>query len=130
MPVLDRQGAPVRRDAMGRPLAPSRVPEASPTPLQSWFIPLSVVGLGCGTLAITALNLGVPLHDLLVRVPTLVGGLLLVLVSADAALRIWRSALAWLPVDRPRGLFRFVWFAVVCLGVLLEAAAILLVAGA
>jgi hypothetical protein len=130
MPVLDRQGVPVRRDEHGRPLAPSRVPETKPTPLQSAFIYLSLVGLVCGTIAITALNLGAQLHDAIVRLPVVVGGLMLVLVTADAALRIWRSAFAWLGVDRGRGLFRFVWFAVACLGVLLEATAVWLVVGA
>jgi hypothetical protein len=33
-------------------------------------------------------------------------------------------------VDRGRGLFRFAWFAIACLGVVLEVGAILLVVGA
>ena len=37
---------------------------------------------------------------------------LLVLTTADAVLRIWRSAWAWMPVDRGRGLFRLAWVAV------------------
>lgn len=130
MPSLDRQGAPVGRDEHGRSLPPSRVPEAKPTPLQGAFIYLSVIGLFCGTVAITALNLGAQLHDPIVRLPVLLGGLMLVLVTADAGLRIWRSAFAWLAVDRGRGLFRFAWFAVACLGVVLEVTAIWLVVGA
>ena len=127
MPVLDRQSVPIQRDVQGRPLTPSRVPETKPTPLQPWFIYLSIVGLICGTVAITALNLGATIGDPAVRLPVLLGGLMLVLVTADAALRIWRSAFAWLPVDRGRGLFRFVWFGVACLGVALELGAIVFV---
>jgi hypothetical protein len=127
MPVLDRQEVPVARDVQGRPLTPSRVPETRPTPLQPWFIYLSVVGLICGTFAITAFNLGATIEDAAIRIPVLVGGLMLVLVTGDAALRIWRSAFAWLPIDRGRGLFRFVWFGVACLGVALEVGAIALV---
>ena len=126
----DRQGVPVRRDQPGRPPAPGRVAETKPTPLQSAYIYLSVVGLVCGTIAITALSLGAQLHDPIVRLQVLLGGLMLVLVTADAALRIWRSAFAWLVVDRGRGLFRFAWFAVACLGVVLEVTAIWLVVGA
>lgn len=127
MPVLDRQSVPLQRDVQGRPLTPSRVPETKPTPLQPWFIYLSIVGLICGTIAITALNLDATIGDPAVRLPVLLGGLMLVLVTADAALRIWRSAFAWLPVDRGRGLFRFVWFGVACLGVALEVGAIVFV---
>jgi hypothetical protein len=47
-------------------------------------------------------------------------------VAADGAVRVWRSAWAWLPVDRNRGLFRFVWAAV--LGATFLASALLLVA--
>jgi hypothetical protein len=127
MPVLDRQSVPNQRDVHGRPLTPSRVPETKPTPLQPWFIYLSIVGLICGTIAITALNLGAAIGDPAVRLPVLLGGLMLVLVTADAALRIWRSAFAWLPVDRGRGQFRFVWFGVAGLGVALEIGAIVFV---
>jgi hypothetical protein len=127
MPLLDRQEVPIARDLQGRPLVPSRVPETRPTPLQSWFIYLSIVGLICGTFAITAVNLGATIEDATVRLPVLLGGLMLVLVTADAALRIWRSAFAWLPIDRGRGLFRFVWLGVACLGVALELGAMALV---
>ena len=130
MPVLDRQEPPVPRDVQGRPLVPSRVPETEPTPLQPWFIYLSIVGLVCGTIAITALNFGATIEDATVRLPVLIGGLMLVLVTADAALRIWRSAFAWLPVDRGRGLFRFGWFGVACFGIVLEVGAMSLVLAA
>ncbi|MFI5255373.1 MAG: hypothetical protein ACHQ15_07950 [Candidatus Limnocylindrales bacterium] len=130
MPVLDRQDAPEGRDARGRRPAPSRVPETRPTPLQGAFIYLSVVGLICGTIAITALTFGTPMRDPVVRLPILIGALVLVLVTADAMLRIWRSAFAWLPIDRSRGLFRLVWWAVAGLGVILETGAIVLMVGA
>jgi len=132
MPVLDRQGAPVppRRDDTARRSAPNRVPETRPTPLQGAFIYLSLVGLICGTIAISALNFGATLADPIVRFPVLLGSLVLVLVTADAALRIWRSAFAWLPIDRPRGLFRLVWCVVAGLGVVLETGAVVLVVGA
>jgi len=117
---LDRQDLPEALDASGQPLIPQRVPETRPTPLGDWFIYLSVIVLICGTIAITALELGVSPHDLLVRIPVVVGGAFLALVTADAVVRVWRSAWAWLPVSRDRGLFRFVWVAV--LGGVLAAA--------
>ncbi|HET7677320.1 MAG TPA: hypothetical protein VFK38_05655 [Candidatus Limnocylindrales bacterium] len=117
MPQLDRQPVPVRRDAHGRPLAPSRVPETRPTPLQGVFIYLSAVALVCGVIVISALELGTPPSSLMVKVPALIGGFLLALVTVDAIVRVWRSAFAWLPVDRGLGLFRFVWV-VVLVGVL------------
>lgn len=123
-PALDRQHRSGARDAKGRRLAPSRVPETHPTPLQDVFIYLSLVVLVCGVVAISALELGATLGDPLVRLPILVGGAILALVTSDALLRVWRSAFAWLPVDRARGLFRFLWAAV------LAASLVALVAGA
>ncbi len=50
----------------------------------------------------------------------MVGAPLLFVTMADAALRIWRSAWAWMPVDRGRGMFRLTWvLAVAILYVLL-----------
>ena len=129
MPVLDRQDGPRGGGPGPARSAPSRVPETRPTPLQGAFIYLSVIGLICGTVAISALNLGAQLHEPVVRFPVLLGAVLLVLVTVDAAVRIWRSALAWLPIDRSRGLFRLVWCAIAAVGVVLEAGAIVLVAG-
>jgi hypothetical protein len=123
---LDRQPIPERRAADGRPLSPQRIPETHPTPLQDWFIYLSIVVLVCGVVAITALNLGAALADPIVRIPVAVGSAVLAVVTLDALVRVWRSAWAWLPVDRGRGLFRFVWSAV--LGGALVAAAALMVA--
>jgi hypothetical protein len=110
MPALDRQAV--------RPLPPSlaaqrprSVPEAKPTPLQRHFINLSVVALVAGVVAITALELGSPLGHPLVKLCVLVAAPILLLTTADAAVRIWRSAWAWMPVDRGRGLFRLAWLA-------------------
>ncbi|MFM2105597.1 MAG: hypothetical protein RL338_629 [Chloroflexota bacterium] len=107
MPVLDRQdhGGPARS-----------VPETRPTPLQAQYVNLSVVVLLAGFVAITALQFGVPLASPLVKVPVLVGAPILILTTADASLRIWRSAWAWMPVDRGRGLFRLAWLVVALAG--------------
>ncbi len=110
MPVLDRQpvGAPALPPSL-RGLPPRSVPETAPTPLQKHYVLLSVPVLIAGAIGITALELGVPLGSPLVKLCALVGLPLLVVTTADATLRIWRSAWAWLPVDRNRGLFRFAW---------------------
>ncbi len=107
---LDRQEVPQR--AGSRPEPPQRLPEANPPVLGDWFIYLSVVVLVCGVIAITALNFGAPLTSGFVRYPALVAAGLLIALSADGGIRAWRSAWAWLPVDLPRGLSRFVWAAV------------------
>jgi hypothetical protein len=44
-----------------------------------------------------------------VKFCVLIAAPLLVLTTADAVLRIWRSAWAWMPVDRAKGLFRLAW---------------------
>ena len=112
MPVLDRQA--VREPQLPpslQGLPPRSVPEVRPTPLQRHYISLSVVGLVCGTVAISALELGAPLGSPLVKLCVLIGAPLLVLTTADAALRIWRSARAWSPVNPGRAAFRLAWFA-------------------
>lgn len=129
-PRLDRQELRVARDAKGRPFVPSRVPETRPTPLQDWFIYLSIGVLVSGVIAITALELGARLSDAVVRIPVLIGGVLLAVVTVDAMVRIWRSAWAWLPVDRGRGLFRFVWVAVLALSLVVLAGIMWLVLSA
>lgn len=134
MPVLDRQAVPDGPPARpgratarsGYPTAslppslqglpPRSVPEVAPTPLQAHYISLSVVVLICGAIAITALNLGARLGDPLIKVCVLVAAPLLVLTTADAILRIWRSAWAWMTVDRGRGWFRLAWVAVSLVG--------------
>jgi hypothetical protein len=130
MPALDRQEVPVRRDAAGRRLVPARVPETRPTRLGDAFIYLSIVVLVCGVVAISALEFGATLTSPLVRFPVLVGGAVLAVVTVDALVRVWRSAWAWLPVDRGRGAFRFVWAATLAGILVLTLGAMLVVARA
>lgn len=129
-PALDRQERPVPLDVRGRPIVPSRVPETRPTPLQDNFIYFSIVVLICGVIAIGALEVGSPLGSLWVKVPVLIGGAVLIVVSVDAIVRIWRAAWAWMPIDRGRGLFRLVWDAVLGLSLVLIVGAMLIVARA
>ena len=126
-PALDRQERPVRLDVHGRPLVPSRVPETKPTPLQDNFIYVSIIVLISGVVAIMALEWGTPMSSPWVKLPVLIGGLALVAVTVDAIVRIWRSAWAWLPVERGRGLFRFVWVGVLVGALLVTLAVMLLV---
>lgn len=127
MPVLDRQAVPepgpIAAPAVrvgGRPvpgplppslvgLPPRSVPETQPTRLQQQYVLLSVPGLIAGFVAITALELGVPLGSPLIKLCVLIGAPLLVITNADAIVRIWRAAWAWMPVDRTKGLFRLAW---------------------
>jgi hypothetical protein len=99
------------------------VPEVAPTPLQKHYINLSVPVLIAGFIAITALNLGARLGDPLVKLCVLIGAPLLVITTADAILRIWRSAWAWMPVDRGKAVFRLAWVAVSLIGLLALVAA-------
>jgi hypothetical protein len=92
------------------------VPETAPTPLQKHYVMLSVVVFLCGAVAITALEFGVPLDSPLVKLCALIGAPFLLVTTLDAILRIWRSAWAWLPVNRGRGLFRLAWVAVALIG--------------
>jgi hypothetical protein len=128
MPVLDRQAvrAPVLPPSL-QGLPPRSVPEAAPTPLQPYYINLSVIVLICGAIAITALELGVPLGSPLVKLCVLIAAPLLVITTADAVLRIWRSAWAWMPVDRTKGLFRLAWVVVSVVGLALLIGASILV---
>jgi hypothetical protein len=135
MPVLDRQ--PIRPRTIGRGstslpaslqgLPPRSVPEVAPTPLQRQYINLSVIVLVCGAIAISALELGAPLGSPLVKLCVLVAAPLLIATTADAVLRIWRSAWAWMEVDRGKGLFRLAWVAVSIVGLATLVAASLLV---
>jgi hypothetical protein len=118
MPVLDRQAV---RPAAALPpslqgLPPRSVPEVAPTPLQKHYINLSVVVLLCGAVAITALNLGARLGDPLIKLCVVVATPLLVATTLDAVVRIWRSAQAWMPVDRGKGWFRIAWVIVSLVG--------------
>ena len=113
MPVLDRQ--PVRPTTLPpslQGLPPRSVPEVAPTPLQKHYINLSVPVLICGAIAITALELGARLGDPLVKLCVLIAAPLLTITTVDATVRIWRSAWAWMPVDRNKGLFRLAWVVV------------------
>lgn len=130
MPVLDRQTLPAHPAAAGRAVLPSRVAETRPTPLQAQFIHLSAVALVAGTIAITAWELGQPLAAPIVRLPTLLAVAILVLVTADAAVRIARSVGAWRAVDAGRAAFRTVWVGVLALGLVLELGAAWLVLSA
>ena len=129
MPVLDRQPVPeTQLPPSLRGLPPRSVPEARPTPLQRQYINLSVVALICGAVAITALEIGAPLGHPIVKLCVLVGAPLLLLANADATVRIWRSAWAWMPVNRGRALFRLAWVVVaVLLLVALTIAAIVVI---
>ena len=119
MPVLDRQavvvpgGVPTRRVPVLPPslqgLPPRSVPETAPTPLEKHYVLLSVPVLILGAIAITALEIGVPLGSPLIKLCVLTAAPLLVITTADAVVRIWRSAWAWMPVDRTKGLFRIAW---------------------
>jgi hypothetical protein len=125
MPVLDRQdGRPTTTlptttlPPSLRGLPPRSVPEVAPTPLQKHYINLSMPVLIAGFIAITALNLGAPLGDPLIKLCVVIAAPLLVITTSDAIVRIWRSAWAWMPVDRGKGLFRLAWVAVSVIGLL------------
>jgi hypothetical protein len=132
MPVLDRQG-PAAPASAGAPLAPvtarppDRIAETAPTPLQRQYINLSAIALVAGFVAITALETGSSFATPLVKVCVLIGGPILIATTGDAILRIWRSAWAWMPVNRGRGVFRLSWVVVGSIGVIVIAVAWLLV---
>ena len=100
-----------------------------PTPLQKHYVLLSAPALVLGTVAITALEMGAALSSPLIKVCVLVAAPLLAVANADAIVRIWRSAWAWMPVDVSKGRFRLAWVGVgVILYALLVTAAWLVVA--
>ena len=108
---LQRQERPAKATD-DRPAPPQRVPETRPPLLGDLFIYISIVVLVSGVIAITALELGNPITSAFVRFPALVAAGLLIVLAADAGLRVWRSARAWWTVDRSRAYFRLVWAAV------------------
>jgi hypothetical protein len=118
MPALDRQAARRRTD---------RIPETAPTPLQRQYINLSAVALVAGAIAITALETGAGLASPIVKLCVLIGAPHAIHANADAAQRIWRSAWAWMPVDRGRGLFRLAWVGAAAIGLLFIGLAALVV---
>jgi len=131
MPVLERQ--PVRVPILPpslQGLPPRSVPETAPTPLEKHYVLLSVPVLILGAIAITALELGTPLGSPLIKLCVLVAAPLLVVTTADAVVRIWRSAWAWMPVDRTKGLFRLAWVvtSLVGLAALVAASAVVILA--
>ena len=146
MPVLDRQAVaeagpvatpagPARPDESHLPpslrgLPPRSVPETRPTPLQKHYVLLSAPALILGAIAITALELGAGFDSLLVKICVLVAAPLLLVTTADATLRIWRSAWAWMPVDRGRGLFRLAWVVMSLIFLALIVLAVVLVVSA
>lgn len=145
MPVLDRQAAPSPTPShepkpesgpaarlaaasgvptRGTPARPiDRIPETAPTPLQPYYINLSAIALVAGFVAITALETGSTFASPLVKLCVLIGGPILVVTTADAMLRIWRSAWAWMPLNRGRGLFRLSWVLVGAIGIVVAAIA-------
>jgi len=136
MPVLDRQpvaepaavvSGPGARVASGPPRS---VPETAPTPLQHHYLTLSAVALVAGFVAITALETGSALGAPLVKVCIVVGVPILLVTTSDATLRIWRSAWAWMPVNRGRGLFRLSWVLAGLVGLVVFAASGFLVLSA
>jgi hypothetical protein len=130
MPVLDRQGGPATTPATASPTAslvtPRSIPETAPTPLQRHYINLSAIALVAGAVAITALETGSTLASPLVKLCILIGSPILIVTTGDAALRIWRSAWAWMPVNRGRGLFRLAWLVAALFGILIFALAVVL----
>jgi hypothetical protein len=135
MPVLERQPVVVPQRTTSLPpslqgLPPRSVPEAAPTPLQKHYVLLSVPVLILGAIAITALELGTPLSSPLIKLCVLVAAPLLVVTTADAVVRIWRSAWAWMPIDATKGLFRLAWVvaSLVGLAILVIASALALLA--
>jgi hypothetical protein len=88
------------------------------------------VVLICGAIAITALELGARIGDPLIKGCVGIAAPLLVVTTADAVVRIWRSAWAWMPVDAGKGWFRLAWVAVSVIGLaaLVGAALVVLLA--
>ena len=107
--IVGRRGVSICFGVIAAIAALVSVPEAAPTPLQKHYVLLSVPVLILGAIAITALEIGVPLGSPLVKLCVLIAAPLLVITTADAVVRIWRSAWAWMPVDRTKGLFRIAW---------------------
>jgi hypothetical protein len=123
MPVLHRQGI-----GADRPI--DRIAETKPTPLQKHYINLSAIALVAGAIAITGVETGMPISSPLIKLCAVIGAPLFVVTTADAALRFYRSARAWMPIDRGRALFRLTWVlaALLGIGVVLGCASLILAA--
>jgi len=111
MPILHRQ------EMVVDDRVPDRIPEVRPTRLQKHYINLSAIALVAGAVAITAIEAGTPLTSPLVKLCVLIAAPIFVLTTADAAVRFYRSAWAWMPIDVGRGLFRLTWVAAALLGI-------------
>jgi hypothetical protein len=110
MPVLDRQGINAQRHI-------DRAPETKPTPLHKHYINLSAIALVAGAIGITAMEAGTPLSSPMVKFCALIAIPIFIVTTADAALRFWRSAKAWFPINPGRALFRLTWAAAAVLGI-------------
>ena len=110
MPVLDRQGINA-----ARPI--DRVPETKPTPLQKHYINLSAIALVAGALGITALEAGSSFSSPIVKFCALIAIPIFVVTTGDAALKFWRSAKAWFPINPGRAIFRLAWAAAALIGI-------------
>jgi hypothetical protein len=124
MPALDRQAVPAVLPRAAE--SPRSVPEQAPTPLQKHFVLMSAPALVAGAIGITALEMGAGFGSWVFKLCVLIAMPLLLATTLDAIVRIWRSAWAWMPVNRGRGLFRLTWLipAVVFLFCILTAAAL------
>jgi hypothetical protein len=112
-PVLHRQARPMPVLPPSLRALPARsVPELRPTPLQDHYINLSFIALIAGAIAISALELGAGFGSPIVKLCVVIAGPILFVTTADAGLRIWRSAWAWMPINSGRGLFRLAWVVV------------------
>jgi hypothetical protein len=64
-----------------------------------------------------------PLGHPLIKLCVLIAAPLLVITTTDAVIRIWRSAWAWMAIDRTKGLFRLAWVVTSLVGLALLIAA-------
>ena len=119
MPALDRQPVRPRRRRCRRACrgcrhAPSRRPprRRSRSTTSSCPCPSSSAAHRDHRARTSARGSAIPL----VKLCVLIAAPLLVITTADAIVRIWRSAWAWMPVDRGKGLFRLAWVAVSIIG--------------
>ena len=110
MPVLDRQGINASHHV-------DRATETAKTPLQRHYINLSAIVLVAGALGITALEAGSTFSSPIVKFCALIAIPIFIVTTADAALKFWRSAKAWYPINRGRAMFRVAWAAAALLGI-------------
>jgi hypothetical protein len=66
----------------------------------------------------------------LVKLCALIAAPLFVVTTADAALKFYRSAWAWMPINAGRGMFRMTWVlaALLGIGIAIGAASLILTA--